>query len=258
VDLYDGSSQAVQSGPTLQTGQWYLIDMRIDAAAATWTVDWRVDGQVQPGTSWNMGAAATFVQADIGVGNSQTAALRFDDYAISGTASDFPIGNGRTYALHTDGRASGGVGANFGPAPESAWAAALAQVPMTATTAFLEQVAITDANTDHVAFTADDPDSTRDARAVRGVVSYGATAADANDIEARVRRPGDTLAASSVVFDGNAAVTPLSYGAAMIPAPTGGWTQSNLANTDWLVGFSTDVTPAPRVHDLLLEVEYRG
>jgi hypothetical protein len=245
-------------GPTLQTGRWYVIDWRLEGVTNTWTMDWRIDGAAQPSTSYNMGAPAAIDQIDMGINNGQVFTTHWDDLAYTTVASDFPIGNGRTYALPVVGVGSGGTPGNFGPAPATAWATALAEIPMTATTTFLEQTAITASATDHVAFTNADPASTQDARAVRGIASYGATAAGTNHIAMRVRRPGDTLAAAPSVFSGNAEVAQLSYAAAMIPPPAGGWTQATLANTDWIVGFSTDVAPAPRVHGLLLEVEYRG
>ncbi len=142
--------------------------------------------------------------------------------------------------------------------PGLGWSSLLDEVPLTSSADFVQQNSIVDSNADHVPFTFTDPAWSSTARAARAYTTYGATAAGTNHIGVRVRRPGDTLAGSPVVFSGNAELAALTTKAGIIPPPTGGWTRSALANTDLLVGFSTDVSPAPRVHGALLEVDYRG
>lgn len=259
TDFYDGTGgQAIQSGATLQTGRWYQIDMRTDGTTTTWRTEWRIDGVAQPPASFTQAAIAAFNQYDLGDGSNTTWVAHYDDVVYSSTATDFPIGNVRVNSLGVTGLGSGGTTANFGPTPSSDWAAALAEVPMSATSMFVQQSAITSSLTDHLPFTNADPASTQSAFAVRGIASYGFTAAGTNHVAMRVHRPGDTLAASPSVFSGNAEIATLNFAGAMIPAPTGGWTPSALSGTDWVVGFSTDVAPTPRVHGLLLETAYRG
>jgi hypothetical protein len=257
VDLYDGSPRATTSGVTIQAGRWYVLDMRVDGSATTWRLDWRIDGSAQPSTSYAMGVTDVFDSPQWGVSSNQTLTTRWDDVAFSHVATDYPIGDGHVYGMRINGPGSGGSTGLFGLGGTSDWVAAVNELPMTSAATYVSQTAIVDSNVDNVPYALEDPTSAVTARAVRGIVAYGATAAGTSHVAVRAQRPGDTPAASPNIFSGNAEAAALSYGGAMVPAPTGGWTQAALAATNLLIGFSTDVSPAPRVHAAMLEVEYR-
>jgi uncharacterized delta-60 repeat protein len=257
VDQYDGAAHAVTPGPTIQAGRWYVLDMLLDTSSTTWTLDWRLDGAVQTRATYAMGVTDSMTNPQWGVDSPQTLTARWDDMGFSHVRSDYPIGDGRVYGMRIDGQAAGGSPALFGLGGTSDWVAAVNEVPMTSAATYVAQSSIVDPAADNVPYTLQDPPSTGTARAVRGMVAYGATAAGTSNISVRVQRPGDTVAASPPIFSGNPEAAALSYGAAMVPTPAGGWTQAALTATKLLIGFSTDVAPNPRVHAAMLEAEYR-
>jgi uncharacterized delta-60 repeat protein len=256
VDFFDGSAHANTPGATLQPNRWYLLDLRFDPTGATWRTDWRVDGTPQPQASYAIGAADTMLEYQWGVSNTAVITTHFDDVAASSVYTDYPIGNGHVLGVRLDALNGGSATGNFGYVGVAA-PAGLNDSPMTSTSDYLFQSAITSSLTDNVAISTARPTDTGTARALRAISAYGATAAGTNDLTVKVRRPGDTVAGAPVAFTGNTALAALTFTGKLIAAPAGGWTQAAIDATDWLVGFSTDVAPNPTLHALMFEAEYR-
>jgi hypothetical protein len=86
-----------QTFPFLSTvtpvvGQWYRIEIRINASANPWVVDWQIDGVPQ---TQRTNAAAANNAADIYVGHAtgfvSSVNLNYDQIQYSQTAADYPL-----------------------------------------------------------------------------------------------------------------------------------------------------------------------
>jgi hypothetical protein len=86
-----------QTFPFLSTvtpvvGQWYRIEIRINASANPWVVDWQIDGVPQ---TQRTNAAAANNSADIYVGHATgfvaSVNLNYDQIQYSQTAADYPL-----------------------------------------------------------------------------------------------------------------------------------------------------------------------
>lgn len=86
------------TGVTVTTGQWYLLDIKIDKSANPWLVDVSVDGTAC-GQRSSVIAAETTGALNCNVFNSAglSADLFYDDVCYSQTLADYPIGGGNVY-----------------------------------------------------------------------------------------------------------------------------------------------------------------
>jgi uncharacterized delta-60 repeat protein len=84
-----------QTGPSMQVGRWYVLDLRCDSSTGTRRLDWSVDGDPQTQVARAV-IANPFSEASIGntLGGTGAYTANFDDVVISMTSTDFPIGNG--------------------------------------------------------------------------------------------------------------------------------------------------------------------
>jgi hypothetical protein len=88
-----GSSPAFgATGVTVTTGTWYRIDLTMDQTSGAKSVDAQVDGAAL-GQKTIATVSGNFPPS-IGVANTCTADVFFDDVAISNTSADYPIGVG--------------------------------------------------------------------------------------------------------------------------------------------------------------------
>lgn len=87
------ASVASASGVTVTTGQWYLIDYRINSTSNPWTEALTVNGTEV--TFSNAVAGSTPTQFTLGAaGFTATYDIFFDDFILSQTNADYPIGAG--------------------------------------------------------------------------------------------------------------------------------------------------------------------
>jgi len=79
------------AGITVTTGVWYCIDLKMNHAVGSKTVDGKVDGaDLAQKTSGNTDTGT--VVPRIGIGQPVTADVYYDDFVMSSTAADYPIG----------------------------------------------------------------------------------------------------------------------------------------------------------------------
>lgn len=91
-----GTSALGASGVSVTTGQWYRIDVKLDASNNPHTIDVQVDGSLC-GQATVAAAAANYATAEFKagfVGTNVTADVFFDDWLISQTTGDYPLGPG--------------------------------------------------------------------------------------------------------------------------------------------------------------------
>lgn len=83
------------TGVTVTTGQWYCVDVRINASANPHTIDAQVDG-VALGQAQAAVGAATGTSVRLGdVDRTRTYDMFFDDVVYSATVGDYPFGPGK-------------------------------------------------------------------------------------------------------------------------------------------------------------------
>lgn len=89
-----GSISFGATGVSVTTGQWYLIDTKVNTSTNPWTVDVSVDG-VACGQLTKALTGVTLTRLIIGNGAANTTSDFFiDDLIVSYTSGDFPIGAG--------------------------------------------------------------------------------------------------------------------------------------------------------------------
>lgn len=96
--IYAGHTPATPvfgaSGVTVTTGQWYLIDVKVNSTNNPWTIDVQVNGSAC-GQLTNAIASATQDGMSVGVnGATTTCDIYYDDVVVSQTSADYPIGAG--------------------------------------------------------------------------------------------------------------------------------------------------------------------
>ena len=96
ASLVGGSTVTASDGISVVTGQWYVVDVKIDTSNNPWTVDFKVDGVA--GTQHTKATAAADTATaifghDLG-GQTRTLDFYYDDHVYSQTSGDYPIGDG--------------------------------------------------------------------------------------------------------------------------------------------------------------------
>lgn len=87
--VYNGS---FTDGSTINTGEWYLVEMRGNSSANPNTTEWRINGT--PQTTINTSQAATTISGiRLGTMTSTTGDWYYDDLVVSATSGDYPIGS---------------------------------------------------------------------------------------------------------------------------------------------------------------------
>lgn len=248
-------------GAQIQTGRWYVVDLRVDTNGATWSIDWRLDGQPMP-TLRRTGATGTTMNAlRFGVMSNVTSTVRFDDVAISTNQYDYPIGDGKIigYTVDSQGTHIDDVGRFShvgGGAIDSTTHTRLDDVPMTSTADAVEQT-LAHANS-YLEFGLANPAETTNPRAVRGVLALRQSAASSLSLTARAVRDGDADSAAVAWLNGVATVaqTAQQYLGGMITAPSGGWTPAELEALRLRLGYFGTLPAQPRFQSVMVEAEY--
>jgi hypothetical protein len=253
------------SSMTVSTGQWYCVELNVLLNAATRTCDWQIDGTAQT-QSTSTQTASTVAALRIGTGNAETYTCYYDDLIVSVTNADYPLGAGGVSGLspNAEGTHSPGTneiednaGADINGSTVQAYPL-MDDVPMNSTADYVQQAAahsIPDAHYAEVGFA--DIAAGLTVKGVIGLLAYKSSSASANR--------GSTIAirsdATQIEIYGTPAVpvdyseSTLFYKSAVITAPGGGWTQSEVNALLMRVGGSSDASPLPQWHALMFEVD---
>lgn len=254
-------------------GQWHVFDVRINAGVSPMSCDWRVDGVAQPSFT-DPGAAAASTISTVQLGTTFTTEVftaNFTDVVLSGTTADYPMGDSQIVTklplpAPTRAQSGGGAiqfsadsGATYADVPADANVGQyLRAQPMDDTSQFLRQSVVGAGAFVETAFV-DLPASA--IRAVRAVLTYSSDSTTGTNLAAAViRRADGTLVPLFGTPTGGGQVNYGGYfsprfAEAIIPPPAGGWTVAEVNALTARVGYASDVTPTPRWHNLLLEVD---
>lgn len=241
-----GGSSAVD-GPNIVDGNWHRLDFRISTNSTTYTIEWAVDGTTQTTSSLSGQTATAMTTVRFGGVAASTATCWYDDVVLSYTSGDHPIGAHKVLALvpNADGTNSGGT--NFTLTGGSTNWEVLDEWPADTTT-YIAQTTNSGTSYREVEF-ADTTETT--IWGVHGYLAYFAAGTSANNGTTRIVDSGGTTLTN--IFSGDMSESSLFYKAAIITAPTGGWSQTNLNGVRGRIGFSTDASPNPRWSALMLQ-----
>jgi hypothetical protein len=246
--------QKVLSSTAIEAATWYSVEVRFDPRTSPQTADWRIDGVAQPSTTYAQPASAAY-SLYWGTAAAATYTANFDDFAVSETASDFPIGDGKVLALKPDGMGASAGASNFLNDDNTAlnatsWAR-LDEVPTTSALDFVKQTAVSSTSYAETTFedTAEACVRAVGARVVwephnTNQANHGRTAVVDGGVE-RTVYAGDMAANNTALNPKYATVAPA----------TGPWSRTAVNGLRARIGYSTDVTPAPTWHALLLEYD---
>ena len=91
---YNGIDFSQASSMTINTGQWYCVDLSFDTSTTdAFTINWTIDGTAQTQALATAGATA-FTMTALRLGcptNNVTAEVYFDDVITSYTSADYPL-----------------------------------------------------------------------------------------------------------------------------------------------------------------------
>lgn len=250
LTLRFGSLATTVAGTTIAAGTWVRLDLRVTADTNPRTADWQVDGIDQASIS-SAGAASSVRSIRPGSNvNADVYVVNFDDLMASATASDYPIGDGSVEALRPDGMGTsvspGSFSHDDGSPIDATTFTRLADDPMTSTGDYLRQTVAGAAS--YVETTFSNTTATCIA-GVAGMVEYRSASATANNGRTRIFDGGS----ENVVFSGDMSETAQFYRSAILTR-AGGWTTASVNGLLGRFGYSTDVSPIPYWHALLLEV----
>lgn len=269
IELRAGST-VVAIGPTYTTGVWYQLDWLIDVSANPWTMSASINNGAEFSGPFTQ-AADTFASFTFGLTVAVAYSVIFDDVIISATAADYPIGPGQVLALspNADGTHSpstpdcirgGGASPSLISGSNTAYQY-LDDLPFpsgTSPTTDRINQDITSGHTTHyveVLFA----DTTQEIiNGAVGLLAYGGDSATANNGSTIVVRSDSTeieiYGSSSTPQD--MSETSVFFKSAIITAPGGGWTSTEINALVMRLGYSGDVTPNPYWQALLIEVDY--
>ena len=257
------------TGVSVTTGIWYLIEYDFNISTGGNDVcDVRVDG-VACGQATAAGMSVGQTIYRLGVANTCTADIYFDDWILSGTAADYPLGPGYiiSYIPNADGshNVAGAndfertlTGTDITNATTDAWQL-VADRPLPSTAVdFINGIAPPN-STDYVEVAFEDSVEPAAPRTVEALVVYhDAGGAGTNNFSVTLRdsnggTTADIMAAAtrnvgSVITLGRAHFTTIPGG--------GAWTSTafNALRSRFLV---SDASPDPYIDALMLEAEFQ-
>jgi len=262
--LWNSTSGYVNGDVAPTAGVWYCIDMMLNGD--TPAIDWQIDGAAQ--TPITDAAGTYWDSLDFGYFSAGTMTVQFDDIVMSTTLADYPIGIGGILGLRPSADGTHNNAANTIEDEDNndihavnfpAWSK-LDESPWITTTNddLVTQVAIAAARYAEVTF----PDiATNEIQGVRAILQYcssdtgiantgGCAIVDIADAETAIWGKAGALAdyqvASNIPY----------YKSVILTPPAGGWTFADVNALRLRLGYSDDVTPAPRWLATMLEVAY--
>jgi hypothetical protein len=247
-------------GPTLQTGRWYRVDMRLDTSTATWRLDWRLDGVAQPQVTFGS-SAKTFNLISVGSNSSVNADFSYDDLAYSQTSTDYPLEPGKVLGYRPDGLGAGTTGASdfrydTGGAIDVDAALRFDDLPMSSLSDYVKQVASNAAS--FVELTFADTVLASNPLGVRAALAYHAAGTAADNGETRIRDGAgqETGVGGTVGVPWDMSETTLFHKGAMVTPPVAGWSPATFNALTGRIGYSTSTGVNPYWDALLLEAEF--
>ncbi len=245
----------VQASSTVAAGVWYAVDLRYDVSADPHTADWRINGVAQPQAS--IAAAASDIQQWF-MGTAQSTdsyTANYDDIVQAESGAAYPLGDGKVLALKPDAMGTNVGAANFRNDDLTAIGSAswtrVADLPMSASTNYLEQATIS--TTSYLETTIEDTPETC-IRNVGGFVVYDQLAQNTANHGKTVVTVGGT---ERIVNEGDMAGTTyrLAPRFRVVDPVDPTWTQAAVNGLRWRIGYSSDTSPPPNWHSLLIEYE---
>ncbi|MGH2756066.1 MAG: hypothetical protein ACRDLB_16770 [Actinomycetota bacterium] len=247
-----GTDAATPALGTVQAGRWYVIDLKVDLASSLWRADWRIDGVDQPQATHSE-AATTAIEFRYGSDVTADAyTANYDDASVSTISGDYPLGDGRVLALRPNGEGTGNGRANFGNETGTLIGTnanlRLDDDPMNSAIDYIWQD--TASSTSYVEL--DFEDVTRTCiKGVSALLAYNSSGTGGNNGKTSIF--AGTTERVLLSGDMSAGGTGLRYARTII-APAGPyWTQSLVNGLTARFGYSTDNSPQPRWHGLMLE-----
>jgi len=266
-------------GPSVVTGQWLRIDMVLRSSGSgpyTYTTDAKIDGVDVPQASVvNATSYPNF--GNIYLGNPGTAigmgtatyTIYFDDLGVweesTNSIRTYPVGSGVVYALVPNGEGTSVNPSNFRDdnlnSPPVSPATRLGEIPVSGTADYVDQ--ITADGTAYIELTMTDlAEGTAIALYVFGGESSadGTTGSfnrslklvDVNNNNTVYSIFGGAASAAAIRWSGSGiSGVPRGAGSGSI-APD--WSTADVNAVKLRIGYSTDVVPNPRFHNLIIEV----
>ena len=256
LQLRFGSGTPVTATSSVVAGNWYVVEVNLNLGTNPRTADWRIDGltqgQVTAAEAPSTAAALRFGSAV----NAESFTAHYDDIITTANAADYPIGTGRVRRLVPNGMGTHSGPENFqdnqGGVITASTYARLDEVPInTIPEDFVKQVIPSAAS--YLELTFQDPGETC-ITGVSAVLSYDAEGTTGNDGRAAIFS-GTT---ETVVYSGAMNTTAPTYKSAVVAAATPPWTQAALNAIVGRVGYSSDASPNPYWHALLIEYDVGG
>jgi hypothetical protein len=244
---------AVTIGPTtVNTGQWYLVELKYDTTGSTFTLTGRIDEGTE-GSATKTGQTATDTTGIyVGTTAAQTYTARYDDWIVLDTATYPGQGQIALCKPNADGAHSISAGGFRDQVPTSitngttdAWQR-IDGIPMNTTTPYIEQPTAASGEYVEVEF-----ESTPSAIAtLNGVRAEAALFADGTGALS-AKTSIFNGAAETVVFSGDHSDVTLKYASGIVTA-----TAAEVAALKGRIGFGSAQPAAPRWAGLILEVDY--
>lgn len=247
-----GTQAEVAATSTVQAGRWYVLEFRVNFGTNPRTAQWRIDGVDQP-------------QASLAETGSTVSAIRYgsevagdvfhayiDDVLVSNASADYPLGDGKVLALRPNVEGAGSTRTNFGNETGTTIGTnanlRLDEIPMDSAADYIWQDTVSTTSWIEVGF----EDITQTCvRGVAATLAYSSSGTGGN-----LGKTSLFLGATERVLlngDMSAGGTGIRY-ARDIVQPTGSyWTQATLNGMVARMGYSNDITPAPRWHGITLE-----
>ena len=269
-----GISGTLQTGPTIDTSSWYVIELQSDGTGDT--LDWKVDGVSQTQATASIADVVT-VYLGTQSGSQPGFTADYDDWIVgtwTNAVTDW-YGDGKVLAQHAGSDGTHSVSNHFSPGDA---ATAYASSGITTAYTMVDDAAgtggwsATRSTTDNLAMrTANTasymeiaPATTAEsgvANAVRALLSYSSPTATANLAACVARNSAGAVLALWGTVGGTGADFSEStnfFKGGIVTVPAGTWTASEVNAVRWRFGgcTSSDINPVPTVQALMLEVDW--
>jgi hypothetical protein len=256
-----GTTYTGQESVELAFGQWHCIDFRLDITTSTIKVDFRVNNTAITQSTW-AGTAGTFPNLHVGTCDTTTATFYLDNLVLSQTTGDYPFKTSGELEvekrLPSSKSASSNpgtnviednTGADINDSTNPAYQF-LDDFPISGGTDYVRQYATGTGNYAETAF--EDSDKTS-ILGVSMILSYQSASTLSNNGQTRARDSGGV---ETTIFSGDMSETSRYYKMRAVANPSGGWTTSEVNALKGRVGYSSDASPIPYWHCLLIQVAY--
>jgi hypothetical protein len=261
-----GNAGDRQTGPTLEVGRWYLLEVDSNTSGTQHSMAWRVDGVAQ-NTATTTDSPGAQDQGNHRFGTTATThtnavTAQYDDVVVSFTGADYPLGphtvvgylpNSDVDITQVGAGAFVDAGGTAISGGNPAWDNLVTPWD-TAATLRVEQTANAAAGYIEVGFA--DATGTRDPVAVSAIGVFRADSTTACNVEARVN-DGGTVDNWTGLFDPSES-TNVNRWKMYAVRPNGGtaWTLAALNALTVRFGFSADAAPDPWVVGFMFEAAY--